>query len=109
MIGRVVEIAGDSRYLHKERGFLVVSHRGAEQGRVPLDDIAALICNAHGLVYSNNLLVALVERGCPIVLCGKNHMPAGISAQWTAIIAKERGWMRKQRHRFQPRSGYGRS
>ncbi|MBV2208966.1 MAG: type II CRISPR-associated endonuclease Cas1 [Thermomonas sp.] len=78
MIGRVVEIAGDSRYLHKERGFLVVSHRGAEQGRVPLDDIAALICNAHGLVYSNNLLVALVERGCPIVLCGKNHMPAGI-------------------------------
>ena len=67
MIGRIVEIAGDSRYLHKERGFLVVSHRDAEQGRVPLDDVAALICNAHGLVYSNNLLVALAERGCPVV------------------------------------------
>lgn len=78
MIGRIVEIAGDSRYLHKERGFLVVSHKNAEQGRVPLDDVAALICNAHGLVYSNNLLVALAERGCPIVLCGKNHMPVGI-------------------------------
>lgn len=78
MIGRIVEIAGDSRYLHKERGFLVVSHKDAEQGRVPLDDVAALICNAHGLVYSNNLLVALAERGCPIVLCGKNHMPVGI-------------------------------
>ncbi len=78
MIGRIVEIAGDSRYLHKEHGFLVVSHRNVEQGRVPLDDIAALICNAHGLVYSNNLLVALAERGSPIVLCGKNHMPVGI-------------------------------
>lgn len=77
MIGRIIEIAGDSRYLHKERGFLVVSHKSVEQGRVPLDDVAALICNAHGLSYSNNLLVALVERGCPIVPCGKNHMPAG--------------------------------
>lgn len=78
MIGRIVEIAGDSRYLSKDRGFLVVSHHGEEQGRVPLDDIAALICNAHGLTYSNNLLVALAERGAPVVLCGQNHMPIGV-------------------------------
>lgn len=78
MIGRIVEIAGESRYLSRYRGFLVVSHQGQEQARVPLDDIAALICNAHGLSYSNNLLVALVERGCPIVLCGRNHMPVGM-------------------------------
>lgn len=78
MIGRIIEIAGDLRYLSKERGFLVVKHQGQEQGRVPLDDIAALVCNAHGLSYSNNLLIALIERGCPVVLCGRNHMPAGI-------------------------------
>lgn len=78
MIGRIVEIAGDSRYLSMERGFLVISHHGDEQGRVPLDDVAALICNAHGLSYSNNLLVALAERGCPIVLCGRNHLPAAV-------------------------------
>lgn len=78
MIGRIIEIAGDSRYLHKERGFLLILHRNVEQGRVPLDDVAALICNAHGLIYSNNLLVALTERGCPIILCGKNHLPVGI-------------------------------
>ncbi len=78
MIGRVVEIAGDSRYLFKDRGFLVISHKGEEQGRVPLDDVSALICNAHGLTYSNNLLVALAERGCPVVLCGKNYLPVGI-------------------------------
>ena len=51
---------------------------GEEVGRVPLDDIAALIANAHGLSYTNNLLVALAERGVPFVLCGPNHNVAGM-------------------------------
>ncbi len=78
MIGRIVEIAGDGRYLSLDRGFLVVSHKGQELGRTPIDDVAALIGNAHGLVYSNNLLVALAERGAPFVLCGANHKPVGL-------------------------------
>jgi CRISPR-associated protein Cas1 len=45
---------------------------------VPLDDIAAVIANAHGLTYSNNALVQLSGRGVPVVLCGANHMPAAI-------------------------------
>lgn len=78
MIGRIVEIAGDGRYLSLNRGFLVVSHKGEEVGRTPIDDVAALIGNAHGLVYSNNLLVALAERGTPFVLCGPNNRPVGL-------------------------------
>lgn len=78
MIGRIVEIAGEGRYLHVDRGFLVVEHRGAEVGRVPLDDIAGLIANAHGMTYSNNLLVALAERACPLVVCGRNHAPVAL-------------------------------
>lgn len=78
MIGRIVEIAGDSRYLSLDRGFLVVSHRSDEVGRTPIDDIAGLIGNAHGLSYSNNLLVALAERGIPFVLCGAHHRPVGM-------------------------------
>lgn len=76
MIGRVVEIAEDGRHLAKSRGFLTVSAQGAELGRVPLDDIAAVIASAHGITYSNNLLVALAERGAPLVVCGANHRPA---------------------------------
>lgn len=49
-----------------------------EVGRVPLDDIAALIANAHGLSYTNNLLVALAERGAPFVLCAANHNAVGM-------------------------------
>lgn len=78
MIGRIVEVAGEGRYLSLDRGFVVVSHRGKEVGRTPIDDISGLIGNAHGLVYSNNVLVALAERGCPVVLCGKHHRPVAL-------------------------------
>jgi len=76
MIGRVVEIAEDGRHLARHRGFLTVNVSGAEIGRIPLDDIAAVIASAHGTTYSNNLLVALAERGTPLVVCGSNHRPA---------------------------------
>lgn len=78
MVGRVIEIATDGRHLSVDRGFLIVSERGDEIGKVPMDDVAAVVANAHGLTYSNNLLVKLSERGIPMVLCDANHMPAAI-------------------------------
>lgn len=81
MIGRIVEIAEDGRHLAKSHGFLTVSAGGAEIGRVPLDDIAAVIATAHGITYSNNLLVALAERCAPLVVCSSNHRPAAFL--WT--------------------------
>jgi CRISPR-associated protein Cas1 len=78
MIGRVVEIANDGRHLAVDRGFLTVAEKGAEIGRVALDDLAAVIANAHGLTYSNNLLVTLAARGVPVVLCAANHRPTAL-------------------------------
>lgn len=78
MSGQVVEIVEDGRHLVKNRGFLVVEHQSRELGRVPLDDIDAVITTAHGLTYSNSLLVALAERNIPLVACGANHLPAAI-------------------------------
>lgn len=75
MIGRVVEIASDGRHLALSHGFMTISAEGKEVGRVPLDDIAVLLCHAHGLTYSNNLIVALAERGASMVICTANHMP----------------------------------
>jgi len=71
-----VEIAEDGRHLSKQRGFLEVSERGRELGRVPLDDIDAVVATGHGLTLSKNLVVALAERGVPVVFCAANHMPA---------------------------------
>ncbi len=81
MIGRIVEVADDRRHLFMHRGFMVVQDTEGERkelGQVPLDDIAAVIANAHGLSYTNNLLVALAERGAPFVLCGANHNAVGM-------------------------------
>lgn len=81
MLGRIVEVADDRRHLFIHRGFLVVQDTEGERrelGQVPLDDIAAVIANAHGLSYTNNLLVALAERGAPFVLCAANHNAAGM-------------------------------
>ena len=81
MIGRIVEVADDRRHLLMHRGFMVVRDTEGERkelGQIPLDDIAAVIANAHGLSYTNNLLVALAERGAPFVLCAANHNAVGM-------------------------------
>ncbi|MGY8903279.1 MAG: type II CRISPR-associated endonuclease Cas1 [Burkholderiales bacterium] len=81
MIGRIVEIADDRRHLFMSRGFMVVQDTEGERkelGQIPLDDVAAVIANAHGLSYTNNLLITLAERGAPFVLCAANHNVVGM-------------------------------
>lgn len=78
MPGRIVEIAADHRHLSVNRGFLVVSADREELGRIPLDEIAAVVINGHGCTHSNNALVELANQGSPVVLCGPNHLPQAI-------------------------------
>ncbi|MFV3126914.1 type II CRISPR-associated endonuclease Cas1 [Niveispirillum sp. KHB5.9] len=78
MPGRVVEISTDGLHLAVLRGFLVVKDGEGERGRVPLDDIDAIIASAHGLTFSANLLHALADRNVPFVVCGPNHMPVSL-------------------------------
>lgn len=75
---QIIDIATDGRHLSRERGFLKVSENGTEVGRVPLDQIAAIIVHAHGITWSNSLLVELAERGAILVLCAANHQPRAL-------------------------------
>ncbi len=75
---RIVDIATDGRHLSAHRGFLIVSEERIEVGRIPLDDVAAVIVHAHGVTWSTNLVVALAERGALMVLCGSNHAPVAV-------------------------------
>lgn len=76
MIGRVIEIASEGRHLARHRGLMTVSRDGVEDGRVPLDDIGVLLCNARDLTYSNDLMTELARRGAAVVMCGDNYLPA---------------------------------
>lgn len=75
---RIVDIATDGRHLSAHRGFLIVSEERVEVGRVPLDDVAAVIVHAHGVTWSTNVVVALAQRGAVMLLCGSNHAPVAV-------------------------------
>jgi CRISPR-associated protein Cas1 len=75
---RIVDIATDGRHLSAYRGFLIVSEDREEVGRIPLDDVAGVIVHAHGVTWSTNLVVALAERGAPLVFCAANHSPVAV-------------------------------
>ena len=75
---RIVDIATDGRHLSMHRGFLIVAEGHEEIGRVPLDDVGAVVVHAHGVTWTTNLVVALAERGATMLLCGANHSPVAI-------------------------------
>lgn len=77
-LGRVVEIADNGRHLAKDRGFLSVLVAGEEIGRVPLDDIAAVVATAPGTTLSCVLVAELAARGIPFTVCDRNFRPAAI-------------------------------
>lgn len=68
---RVVEISEDGRTLGVERGFLTVRLAGTEIGRVPLDDIAAVMCMSNWTLVSSAACCELARRGVPLVVCDK--------------------------------------
>lgn len=68
---RIIEIAEDGRFVGIERGFLVVSAAKSELGRIPLDDIAAVICNSNYATLSTAAISALAAHGIPLVVCDK--------------------------------------
>jgi CRISPR-associated protein Cas1 len=72
---RVVEIAENGRYVSCRDGFLLVSDKGTEIGRVPLDDILSVIATAPGVTFTRALVDALASRGASFVLCGHNFAP----------------------------------
>jgi len=78
MIGRIIEIATDGVHLSTYRGFMKVSEGHEEIGRVPLDDISALIVHGHGATFSANLVSRLAENGSPMVICNNQHSPVAM-------------------------------
>jgi CRISP-associated protein Cas1 len=76
MLRRIVEITGEGKLLHLERGFLAISEKGTRIGEVPLDDVEAVIAATPSLHYSGNVIDALAARGTPLVICGTRYTPS---------------------------------
>lgn len=78
MIRQIVEISKDGFYINQNRGFLVISEGGVELSQIPLSDISVLMLTATGITLSKNALMALNEKGTPILFCGKTYSPESI-------------------------------
>lgn len=76
MLGRIVEIEGAGRRLALERGFLTVAGPEGPLGKVPLDDIEALILANPAASLTSQAIAALAARGAPVVVCGNDFRPA---------------------------------
>lgn len=75
---RVIDVSTDGRHLSRERGFLKVTEDHIEIGRIPFDEIAAVIIHAHGTTVSASLLAELGDRAVPVVFCAPNHAPRSV-------------------------------
>ena len=77
---RVLEIAGDGRFLHSQRGF-VIAEEGRDRvlvGKAPIEDLSSIILSGFGNSISQELLSRLAKNGVVVVLTGSNQNPAAM-------------------------------
>ncbi len=68
---QIVEITEDGRVLGVERGFLIVSCKKEILGKIPLDDIEAVICNSNYCLFTSSLANTIAEYSIPLLICDK--------------------------------------
>lgn len=78
MLNRIVEIETDGVHLSLFRGFVKVTSKGEELGRVAMPDIAGLVVRGYGASISLNLVARLAQENIPVVLCGTDQSPASV-------------------------------
>lgn len=75
MLGRIVEIEGEGRRLSLNRGFMDISGPDGPLGKVPLDDIDAVILTNPAASFTSQVVSALAARGAPFVVTGPDFRP----------------------------------
>ena len=79
MPDQIVEITQPGLWLNKTPGFLEVKGRRETLGRVPLDDILAVIISVPGASVSTILIDQLCQRDIPLIICGPGYLPTSIT------------------------------
>lgn len=77
MIKRVVAITTRS-FLRLEHDQLVIEQEGEESGRVPFEDIGALVLESRQAVVTQRVLSRCVELGVALLVCDQRYMPIGL-------------------------------
>lgn len=80
MIKRILEISSERYHLGVRLDQLQLRPPGTTQAHasVPCEDIGVLLIDHPATTYTHQALTRLMEAGAAVVLCGNNHLPAGI-------------------------------
>lgn len=74
----VLEISELGCHLATFRGFITLSLKGEEIHRLPFDHVSAIITKAHGITYTQNLLVKLAKHNIPVIITDQSFMPVSM-------------------------------
>lgn len=80
MAAYILELSEKNRYVHISRGFIVISEGPTELGRVPVDDVLAVILSGEDVTVSKRFLAHVAEMNIPVVICGVNYAPVSIAS-----------------------------
>lgn len=81
MIKRTVEISGQAVHLSVHLDQLQVRPHGPDAGpaaSIPCEDIGLVVVDHPQVSYSHAALARLVEFGAAVLVCGRDHLPAGL-------------------------------
>lgn len=78
MIKQTIEISGRGNHLFLSQESLCIRRGHQTVGRVPLEDIGLLILDAADTTYTHHVLVRVLELKGAVLLCGRDHHPAGL-------------------------------
>lgn len=81
MIKRLLEISRHPAHLHLKHRQLIVDSRidGQTQSRgFPIEDLGVICVDQPQTTYTHQALMELLAEGCALVLCGHDHLPAGM-------------------------------
>lgn len=74
----VLEISELSCHLATSHGFVIMKVAGVEVNKIPFDHISAVVTKAHGITYTQNVLVKLAQHNIPVIISDKAFMPVAI-------------------------------
>jgi CRISP-associated protein Cas1 len=78
VIKRTIEVSAEPAHLTAKLNQLLVQRDGKNVGSIPCEDIGVLVVDQPQTTYSHAALTGLIDSDAVLVVCGRNHLPAGI-------------------------------
>jgi CRISPR-associated protein Cas1 len=101
VIKKTIEIATAGTRLSIAHRQLVIERPDEETRTLPCEDIGVLIVDHPQTSYTHSVFTTLLDQGAAIMLCGANHLPAGLLLPFDAHTTQT------ERHRAQAECGDG--